>query len=71
MAMETEGKQLDKDLITQAIQHILNHDEYGYYLIYKIDNHIVGQLLATYEYHAHNGFTLWLASVYVKSELRK
>lgn len=59
MAMETENKVLDQNIVEPAIQFVIKNKDFGFYLLYKIDNRIIGSLLITKEISAKNGIIWW------------
>ena len=72
MAMETEGKELVRNEIESGVLGLLNHPEYGFYLVAESDDKIVGSLMITYEWSDwRNGLFWWIQSVYVLPEFRR
>ena len=70
MAMETEGRQLDKALLRKGISGILTSPDKGFYLVAEntvtTPNQIIGQLMITCEWSDwRSGQFWWLQSVYV------
>lgn len=72
MAAETEGKELDFDLLSRGVQAVFSQPERGFYLLAWSGNTAVGCLLVTMEWSDwRNGEFWWLQSVYVKKEFRR
>lgn len=76
MAMETEGRQLDRDRLQRGIQSVLESTERGFYLVSErqdLDSRpVVGQLLVTYEWSDWRNATFWwIQSVYVHTTWRR
>lgn len=71
MAMETERKELDKELVKLGVRTALNDTKHGFYLIAENDNSPVGQLMVTKEWSDwRNGEFWWIQSVYVHPDFR-
>lgn len=72
MAMETEGKTLDDDLIQPGVSALLNDPAKGRYWIAEVDGEIAGQLMITYEWSDwRNGTMWWIQSVFVPEKHRR
>ena len=72
MALETEGKTLDMELLTKGVSAVLVQDGLGFYLMAEIEGRPVGQLLITTEWSDwRNGYFWWIQSVYVDAEYRR
>lgn len=72
MALETEGKTLDADVLRAGVAAILTDSQKGFYLLACDDNRILGQLMITFEWSDwSNGFYWWIQSVYVRREARR
>jgi ribosomal protein S18 acetylase RimI-like enzyme len=72
MAYETEGKELDRDVITAGIQKLLNNNSLGFYVVAEINGEIAGSLMITTEWSDwRNGDFWWIQSVYVRPEYRR
>ncbi len=71
MALETEGKNLDKKILAAGVKNLFKNPEFGFYLVAEMDIKIVGQLMITYEWSDwRNGMFWWIQSVYVNPESR-
>ena len=72
MAMETEDKALEDDLIKPGVRAIFESPDKGFYLVAEIENSVVGSLLITYEWSDwRNSWFWWVQSVYVKKSYRR
>ena len=74
MAKETEGKNLDKNVVREGVRAALNDKIKGFYLI-AVDNNtnkmLVGQLMVTFEWSDwRNKNFWWIQSVYVNKKYR-
>jgi len=72
MAMETEHKSLDIDIVQKGVNKLLNNNELVFYIIAESDGIPIGQLMITKEWSDwRNGEFWWIQSVYVHSDYRK
>ena len=72
MALETEGKSLNKEKINAGVANLFNHPEYGFYIVAEAGNRVVGCLLITYEWSDwRNGLIWWIQSVYIHPDFRR
>lgn len=72
MALETEHKTLDHDLLTRGTQAIFAEPQRGFYRIAERGGVAVGCLLVTYEWSDwRNGDWWWIQSVYVTGNARR
>ena len=72
MAKETEGKELDIDLLRSGVEAVLTRKDLGFYLVAEHTGRPVGQLLITDEWSDwRNAFFWWIQSVYVSPEFRR
>ena len=72
MARETEGKELPYEIIAPGVTRLMQHPEYGFYLVAEVQERTVGSLLVTYEWSDwRNGVLWWIQSVYVWPEWRR
>ncbi|SVB17761.1 uncharacterized protein METZ01_LOCUS170615, partial [marine metagenome] len=66
MALETENKVLDRDIIYPGVMTMLQDAALGFYLVAIKDNTVVGCLGVTYEWSDwRNGLFWWIQSVFV------
>ncbi len=72
LAEETEGKQLDPDLIGPGVAAILADATKCRYWLAIIDGQVAGQIMVTYEWSDwRNGMLWWIQSVYVPAQFRR
>ncbi|MDO9549059.1 MAG: N-acetyltransferase [Candidatus Marinimicrobia bacterium] len=72
MALETEGKILAKEKISAGVENLFRHPEYGFYIVAKAGNRVVGCLLITYEWSDwRDGLIWWIQSVYIHPDFRR
>ena len=72
MALETEGKNLDPDVLQAGVAAVLEDGLKGFYLLVEIRGKPVGQLLVTSEWSDwRNAYFWWIQSVYVVPEHRR
>ena len=71
LAIETESKVLDGDIVRKGVLKILKGEVEGKYFVYEIDGTIVGQMMILYEWSDwRNGTFIWIQSVYVDKKYR-
>lgn len=71
MALETEGKQLDPDVLRPGVGAVLEDPGKGSYWVAEQAGRVVGGLLVTLEWSDwRNGWFWWIQSVYVREEQR-
>ena len=72
MALETEGKILDKGLLRAGVQALLDDLGKGFYLVAETGGRAVGQLMITTEWSDwRNAYFWWIQSVYVAEDFRR
>lgn len=72
LAVESEGKELNREHLEPGVKAVLADARKGRYLVAEADGRIVGQLMHTYEWSDwRNGDIWWLQSVYVVPEFRR
>ncbi len=72
MALESEGKALDRMTVTQAMERFLIDRSRGFYLLVLHDGRAVGQCMITTEFSDwRNGEYWWVQSIYVGKEHRR
>ena len=72
MAMETEGRHLDADIIGAGVTAVLQDASNGRYWLAETEGAVVGQLMVTYEWSDwRNGRFWWIQSVYVRDDFRR
>lgn len=72
LAVESEGKVLDRDLIARGVQLVLTDPDRGNYYLAEFDRRVVGQLMITREWSDWRcGWFWWIQSVYVAPNYRR
>lgn len=72
MALETEHKTLDREVLTRGTKAIFDDPRRGFYLVAEHDGEPAGCLLITYEWSDwRNGNWWWFQSVYVTPNARR
>jgi GNAT superfamily N-acetyltransferase len=72
MALETEAKQLDPDVLARGVAAVFDEPRRGFYLVAERDGMAVGSLLVTYEWSDWRcGDFWWIQSVYVVPQARR
>lgn len=72
MALETEHKSLDRDVLTRGTQAVFDDPRRGFYLVAELAGAPAGCLLITYEWSDwRNGDWWWFQSVYVTKAARR
>lgn len=71
MAMETEGKALDMEMVETAVRAAIDGDDKGFYFVAEEDNVVLGGLMITFEWSDwRNAWWWWIQSVYIRPEAR-
>ena len=72
MALETEGKTLDTDVLAAGTRAVFDSPQKGFYIVAESAGEVVGSLLITYEWSDWRAATfLWIQSVYVDAAWRR
>ena len=72
IALETEGKTLEKERILAGVSRLLSEPARGRYWLAETEGAVVGQSMVTYEWSDwRNGNVWWIQSVYVAEEYRR
>lgn len=76
MALETEGRHLDRDRLHHGTIALLHSPDRGFFLVAELeqadDRLLLGQLMITYEWSDwRNGVFWWIQSVYVDPAWRR
>ncbi len=72
MALETEGKLLDRQILTAGVGSVIEDPGLGFYLVAEWAGQIAGALMVTTEWSDwRNGVFWWVQSVYVAPEYRR
>lgn len=71
MALETEGKRLDTQILQSGVESVFGDEGKGFYVVAEEDGQIVGGLMITFEWSDwRNGWFWWIQSVYILPESR-
>ena len=72
MALESEGKALDQEVLKSGVRAVLEQPDKGVYYVAEIDGRVVGQLAVTTEWSDwRNGYFWWIQSVYADPDHRR
>ncbi len=72
MALETENKILDTEVLSQGVTSIFKKPELGFYVVAELNNKFVGCLMITTEWSDwRNGIFWWIQSVYIHPKHRR
>ena len=72
LAEESEGKNLDKAVLSKGVQRALDSPEMCRYFMAEVNGEVAGQTMITFELTDwRDGVLWWLQSVYVRPEFRK
>ena len=72
MALETEGKQLDNDVLRQGVSAVFGDKNKGFYVVADDGSGVIqGGLMVTFEWSDwRNAWFWWIQSVYIRPEAR-
>lgn len=71
MAMETEGRELDRNLLNRGVSSVFQDEKKGFYVVAEKSGKIIGGLMVTYEWSDWNDkWYWWIQSVYILPEAR-
>lgn len=71
MALETEGKHLEADVLRPGVNAVFADANKGFYVVAEDNGSIVGGLLVTFEWSDwRNKWFWWIQSVYIVPEAR-
>lgn len=71
MALETEGKRLDPQILQSGVEAVLRDERKGFYAVAENEGKIVGGLMVTFEWSDwRNSWFWWIQSVYILPEFR-
>jgi GNAT superfamily N-acetyltransferase len=71
MALETEGKMLDREVLRPGVEAVFSDHDKGFYVVATMDDAIVGGLMVSYEWSDwRNAWFWWIQSVFIKPEAR-
>lgn len=73
MAEETEGLQLEEEVVADGVIQLIRDRNKGFYLVAENDNgDVAGCLIITYEWSDwRNGWIWWIGSLYVEISFRR
>lgn len=71
MALETEGKMLDSDILRNGVEAVFRGERKGFYVVAESAGKIAGGLMITYEWSDwRNSWFWWIQSVYLLPDFR-
>lgn len=71
MALETEGKRLDTDILRAGVSAVFADNRKGFYVVVEQEGSVAAGLMVTTEWSDwRNGWFWWIQSVYVRPEHR-
>lgn len=72
MALETEQKELSREVVSRGVRTLFDRPELGFYLVAVMDEQPVASLMITTEWSDwRNGLFWWVQSVYVEPDFRR
>ena len=72
MALETEGKTLDAQILQSGVEAVFHDEKKGFYVVAEEDARIVGGLMITFEWSDwRDAWFWWIQSVYILPEARE
>lgn len=72
MALETEKKTLNPDILKAGVENLFALPQYGFYCVAESEGRLIGQLMITYEWSDwRNGLFWWIQSVYIHPDSRR
>ena len=72
MALETEDKALDLEVLTAGVRSLLEDENRGRYWVAESDGNPIGQVMITREWSDwRNAWFWWLQSVYIAPDFRR
>ena len=71
MALETEGKDLDTEILRAGVTAVFADEKKGFYVVVEQEGTVAAGLMVTTEWSDwRNGWFWWIQSVYVRPEQR-
>lgn len=71
MAFETEGKQLETNILKSGVEAVFEDEKKGFYVVAEKNEQIIGGLMVTFEWSDwRDRWFWWIQSVYVLPEGR-
>ncbi len=72
MALESEDKGLNEEVLTRGVKRLLERPNDGFYLVAEYAGKLAGSLMVTFEWSDwRDGRFWWIQSVYVRPEFRR
>ena len=72
MAVETEGRDLDEQVVRAGVRALFDHPPHGFYVVAEVGGEVVAALMITVEWSDwRNGQFWWIQSVYVAKSFRR
>lgn len=72
MALETENKTLDANVVLSGVQRMISEPQRGFYVVLIINNKVQASLMITFEWSDWRDADFWwIQSVYVAPEARR
>ena len=72
MALETECKRLDTQILQSGVESVFHDDRKGFYVVAEGEGKIVGGLMITFEWSDwRDGWFWWIQSVYIMPDFRR
>ena len=71
MALETEGKTLDAQILKSGVESVFHDEKKGFYVVAEENGQIVGGLMITFEWSDwRDAWFWWIQSVYILPSFR-
>ena len=71
MALETEGKNLDAQILQSGVESVFDDEKKGFYVVAEDGGKIVGSLMITFEWSDwRDSWFWWIQSVYILPAFR-
>jgi ribosomal protein S18 acetylase RimI-like enzyme len=71
MALETEGKHLDSQILQSGVESVFHDEKKGFYVVAEENDQIIGGLMITFEWSDwRDSWFWWIQSVYILPEFR-
>jgi GNAT superfamily N-acetyltransferase len=71
MALETEGKRLDPQILQSGVEAVFHDPKKGFYVVAEDEGRIIGGLMITFEWSDwRDAWFWWIQSVYILPEYR-
>ncbi len=72
MAMETENKKLNRQIVEKGVHKLFRRKELGFYIVCEYEGRIVASTMITFEWSDwRGGLFYWIQSVYVVPDFRR